>query len=317
VAQTEQKMSQLTLSNFQGNDLGSVNLLGAVWDTLGWIHFHRSDLPEAEKYVNAAWKLAQSADIADHLGQIYEKEGKHEAAIHMWRLAIAADRRYEAAKERLRQAGAPIVAPRVRGADPWALSPSEELGVMRTIKIPQLSNHTGSAEFFLLISRDGIEDAQLASEPPAFKEAVPAIRSAKYEFPFPDAGPEKIIRRGILSCSTYTTPSCQLTTLLPSAVKMADSIATQPALISKVEPKYSEAARKAKLEGTVLLGIVIGTDGVPRDVSVLKSLGMGLDESAKECVLQWRFKPATKDGKPVQSPAKVDIKFLMEKNPGS
>ena len=51
------------------------------------------------------------------------------------------------------------------------------------------------------------------------KNAAHAIQTAKYDFAFPDEGPEKIIRRGILSCSNFTKPSCQLTLLLPSTVR--------------------------------------------------------------------------------------------------
>ncbi len=328
LSQTEQSAAKADLSNFQSSDLKVVKSIAAEWDTLGWVYFKENDLAAAEKYVNAAWQLSQHAGVADHLGQIYEKQGKHTAALRMWRLAIAANSSYDDARERLRNAGAPVFEPiRVgkstsRGA---VVPPAEELGTLRTIDVAALPKQTGSAEFFIVIGQEGIEDAQILAESEAFQNAAPAIRSAKYKFPFPDAGPEKIIRRAILSCSTYTTPSCKLTMLLPETVKLAQlkshqtgSESTQakpevvvPTLQTKVEPEYSKAALESQLEGTVVLMLVVNADGNPEDVFVVKSLGSGLDEKARECVRKWRFRPATKDGKPVSMPARVEVNFRL------
>ena len=63
-------------------------------------------------------------------------------------------------------------------------------------------------------------------------------------------------------------------------------------IISKVEPSYSEEARKAKFQGTVVLSVTVGTDGRASHIQVQRSLGLGLDEKAIEAVKQWRFKPA-------------------------
>jgi periplasmic protein TonB len=65
------------------------------------------------------------------------------------------------------------------------------------------------------------------------------------------------------------------------------------------DPEYSDEARQAKYQGTVLLWLVVGADGRPRDIRVQRSLGMGLDEKAIEAVQRWRFEPSMKDGHPV------------------
>ena len=54
--------------------------LAAAWDTLGWVHFRTDQFAEAEKYLNAGWNLTQDPVIADHLGQVYEKQGKKHQA---------------------------------------------------------------------------------------------------------------------------------------------------------------------------------------------------------------------------------------------
>src|SRR6266576_4025893 len=65
-----------------------------------------------------------------------------------------------------------------------------------------------------------------------------------------------------------------------------------PKAIYQPDPEYSEEARKAKYQGVVVLAMVIGPDGRPRDIRVQRSLGLGLDEKAMEAVRSWRFEPA-------------------------
>src|SRR5579884_667680 len=72
-----------------------------------------------------------------------------------------------------------------------------------------------------------------------------------------------------------------------------------PKVISAPDPEYSEEARKAKYQGTVVLWVIIGADGRTKDVKVQRPVGMGLDQKAVEAVKRWVFEPATKDGKPV------------------
>ncbi len=88
-------------------------------------------------------------------------------------------------------------------------------------------------------------------------------------------------------------------------------VSTLPALLIKVEPEYSEQARQAKFQGTVLLRVIIDENGSPRQISVIRPLGMQLDEKAIEAVKHWRFKPATKDGKAVAVEATVEVNFRL------
>jgi periplasmic protein TonB len=84
-----------------------------------------------------------------------------------------------------------------------------------------------------------------------------------------------------------------------------------PKTIYEPEPEYSEEARKAKYQGVVVLWVVIGPDGRPRDMRVQRSLGMGLDEKAMEAVKQWRFEPAKKDGQPVAVQVNIEVNFRL------
>jgi protein TonB len=77
------------------------------------------------------------------------------------------------------------------------------------------------------------------------------------------------------------------------------------------DPEYSEEARKAKYQGTVVLSLIVGADGVPRDIKVARSVGLGLDEKAIETVKTWKFDPGTKDGKPVATYATIEVAFHL------
>jgi periplasmic protein TonB len=77
------------------------------------------------------------------------------------------------------------------------------------------------------------------------------------------------------------------------------------------DPEYSEQARKAKYQGSVMLWAVIGPDGRPRELRVMRSLGMGLDEKALEAVRKWRFAPAMKDGQAVAVQIHIEVAFRL------
>ncbi len=84
-----------------------------------------------------------------------------------------------------------------------------------------------------------------------------------------------------------------------------------PKPISTPDPQYTEQARQSKYEGTCILAMVVGPDGKPHDIRVQRGLGMGLDQKAIEAVQQWRFEPATKDGRPVAVQISVEVSFKL------
>ena len=84
-----------------------------------------------------------------------------------------------------------------------------------------------------------------------------------------------------------------------------------PGLLREVTPNYTEQARRAGLEGEVLLEVVVGPDGGVSDVRVLRRLGAGLDERAVEAVRQWRFSPARRFGTPVAVVVEVAVEFKL------
>ncbi len=86
---------------------------------------------------------------------------------------------------------------------------------------------------------------------------------------------------------------------------------TAPSLVYKVEPEYSEEARKAKYQGIVTLYVEVDPAGKASRVRVVHGLGLGLDEKAVEAVKKWVFSPGRKDGKPVTVAATVEVNFRL------
>lgn len=94
------------------------------------------------------------------------------------------------------------------------------------------------------------------------------------------------------------------------AYRVGGGVSAPKALYSP-DPEYSEEARKAKYQGTVVLWLVVGADGKPNQVRIQRALGMGLDEKAMEAVRQWRFEPAKLNGQAVPVQINVEVNFRL------
>ena len=87
---------------------------------------------------------------------------------------------------------------------------------------------------------------------------------------------------------------------------------TPPELVYKVDPGYTPEAQKAKITGTVMLAILVATDGSVSDIHVLERLDPGLDAKAISAVSKWRFTPAMRDGVPVAFRARAGVSFSQQ-----
>ena len=108
---------------------------------------------------------------------------------------------------------------------------------------------------------------------------------------------------------TSTTPDRLGVSVAPQLG--ADGSVSNPKVLYRVQPEYSEEARKAKHQGAVLLGFEVWEDGRAHNIRVLSTLGLGLDEKAIEAIKKWKFSPGTKDGKPARVSAKIQISFRL------
>jgi periplasmic protein TonB len=86
---------------------------------------------------------------------------------------------------------------------------------------------------------------------------------------------------------------------------------TAPRVIYQTDPEFSEEARKAKYQGTCVLGLVVDANGHPTNIRVINALGMGLDEKAIESVRNWKFEPGQKDGHAVPVEIAIEVDFHL------
>jgi len=96
-----------------------------------------------------------------------------------------------------------------------------------------------------------------------------------------------------------------------SAVGSIGGVTRPPVLVWKVDPDYSDTARKAKVQGMVLLRVAIDRSGRIEDVRVDRGIGLGLDEKAVEAVRRWKFLPGMRNGKVVATIAVVEVHFRL------
>jgi tetratricopeptide (TPR) repeat protein/transglutaminase-like putative cysteine protease len=198
VKEVEERSQKVDLENLQKADLQLPLRISACWDTLGWIYFKMGDLARAESYLKSAWQLTQDGLVGDHLGQVYEKEQKLPAALHMYNLALEANPRLEETPSRMRNLARVSLPKNQMGA-------GEELSQMRTVKLPTIIKETASADFDVLVVPSGkIERATFFRGSDLFRYAGESLEKAPFIEPFPPGSTAHLLRRGILSCSSYT-----------------------------------------------------------------------------------------------------------------
>jgi transglutaminase-like putative cysteine protease/Flp pilus assembly protein TadD len=205
--------SQLALVSLTESDLHNVLLLTMVWDTQGWVAFKRGDLKTAETFLSAAWTWTQRAVIGYHLGQVYEAQHNRALAIRTYQLAREAnvprnEHIGQQIKDRLDKMALGNAA---------ANSSSDvagDLSRMRTVAVPnKTGGATGQADFLILLSKKGVEDVALVTGTEGLRPMTKAITALRFDLPFPDDGPERMVRRGILSCPTAGS-NCSMILLL-------------------------------------------------------------------------------------------------------
>lgn len=136
----------------------------ATWDTMAWIYFREGNMPLAEEYARASWKASQHKEVGAHLHDIYEKEG------------------------------------RLKEAEGLA---GEDLQKERTMTLHNVWQGV-SADFYLLLSADGLADLQFVTGDETLRAALPAIRRQTFSGYVPKGSEARLFRRGILYCSQQT-----------------------------------------------------------------------------------------------------------------
>ena len=164
--------------------------------------------------------------MADHLGQVYEKQNQKDEAIHMYRLAVATPEGRALAGDEpakhLEHLGAkpdnPL--PVVRGGHVTLPGPNsgEELSRLRTVKLKTSIAGTGSAEFFLLFNgKPNPEEAIFVSGSEQLRSATSVFPEVNFDVSFPPGSSARILRRAILMCSKIS--GCNVVLYTPGSVR--------------------------------------------------------------------------------------------------
>jgi len=85
-----------------------------------------------------------------------------------------------------------------------------------------------------------------------------------------------------------------------------------PERVYSPQPNYTEIARKARIQGVVIVQAIIDKEGNVTNIKVLKGLPMGLEEAAVDAMKQWKFKPATLNGRPVTVYYNLTVNFKLQ-----
>ncbi len=213
---TEAQLNAATLATISPAQAELTMALANYWDTMGWIKFKENHLASAEEYIAAAWMVDDDAAIGDHLGQIYEKEGRKKEAVHAYALALLCPHPLPETRGRL----AALIGEKKVDAAIAAARP--ELAARRDVKIANPKKIAAAAEYWVLLTPGAspgssrVEDAKFISlgenfhRAPveklndAFHSYTDSLRAAQFPYHFPSIEPAKLLLRGVLACTDLT-----------------------------------------------------------------------------------------------------------------
>jgi tetratricopeptide (TPR) repeat protein len=217
------ELRNVELENLTLENLRDMDTLSAYWDTLGWVHFQKGNLDLAERYVRAAWFISQHSEVGYHLGQIEEKRGRKEAALQAYSMASVAFRLVPEATESLER----LVAANERQA--VKQKAARDLNAMRTIKLGPAGKDlkdVSEAQFYVVLvpgaARNGqVAEVKFISGDEKLRPLATALKSANFNFVFPDDAATKVIRRGTLSCKSVGS-ECTFILMTPDSIMSLD-----------------------------------------------------------------------------------------------
>ena len=180
-----------------------MRLVALAWSRIGWAKFQRGENLAAMQFLTSAWLLSQSGTVGNRLGQVLEKQGQREKALHIYALAAAGGSANEVQDSRARLAKlAGDLGPTEKSAAERDLAEAPaELVNARTVKLGPITSKPVSARFNLVFdSSPRPERAEFVDGDESLRSAAEQLREKDFPVRFPDVSSVKIVRRGVLSC---------------------------------------------------------------------------------------------------------------------
>jgi len=176
--------------------------VGAYWDTMGWILFRKGDVAGAERYLRAALLVTSGADgrIGDHLGQVYEREGRTADAVKAYALAKSAGNTSAETVTRLEA----LAGGRARAIQRVVEAGQGGVQELRTVRLPRLTRGSVAGEVNVLLGPGPkVLDVEVVDGTPGMKALVEKLRAAGASFPnlFPGGDSIQVPVHGLLTCS--------------------------------------------------------------------------------------------------------------------
>ena len=185
------------------DDYRRVNAISSYWDTLGWVYFRRGETDQAKKFIESAWLLGPNGEVAYHLGEILEKQGKKDEAIQMYAAAASVKRAYIPARDKL-----VTVLGNPKKADD-VIKQASNKDFTGKLDLGALSKTDGQADYaFVFAPGPKVEAVKFLTGDDKLKGLNDKLATVKYPVEFPDTTPTKLVRRGTVTCKN---DDCTLT----------------------------------------------------------------------------------------------------------
>ncbi|HTH54138.1 MAG TPA: hypothetical protein VL495_09315 [Edaphobacter sp.] len=192
------------------------NLLVAAWGTLGWILYQQGKFEEAENYLQASWKNNQNAEVALHLGQLAEKRGQKQEALHRYSLGFATTRKALPAAAPMKQPDliSTVLRKRIEALKKQGFTTNNadlpgELTKLRAFHVGSTERPNAMLECSFVIDKGKITLLRSTNSGPVPEKDDAMIKRASFQDWIPRDSDAHLLLKGFLNCHSGT---CELIT---------------------------------------------------------------------------------------------------------